>query len=233
MKFLVLVLGSTTLVAGGTAITSQQDVRNNVIAQQRPYQEPRAASGGTDCPPAESPIFENVAHPLLLENPDCVYFWSKSSDADVDGDGILETSEASFRRDSFGGGCNFGDYSDPDVKLYYVPGTTPPMVSVKPFLDLDPNSMTYEGVDMLYHFNIYNCGYLDVTNDGKLDAILKAEIQVDADEECWGGEWVIQYFYVENISTPPAATCATDINNDGSTNVNDLLAVVGNWGPCK
>jgi len=27
--------------------------------------------------------------------------------------------------------------------------------------------------------------------------------------------------------------CATDINNDGSTNVNDLLEVVGNWGPCE
>jgi len=34
MKFIILFLGSTTLVAGGTAITSQHDARNNVIAHQ-------------------------------------------------------------------------------------------------------------------------------------------------------------------------------------------------------
>ena len=54
MKLLILILGSTTLVAGGTAITSQQDAHNNVTAHQRPYQEHRASSRGTDCPPVRN-----------------------------------------------------------------------------------------------------------------------------------------------------------------------------------
>ena len=39
MKFIVLILGSTTFVAGGSAITSQQDVRNNVIENQYNIQQ--------------------------------------------------------------------------------------------------------------------------------------------------------------------------------------------------
>ena len=226
MKFIVLFLGSTTLVAGGTAITSQQDVRNNVIAHQRPYQEHRAASRGTDCPPVATPIFDNVAHPLFVENPDCRIGYL--SDMDVDGDGIPETSEGwSESFDRMGGCSEFESYNYLDKKSRYVPGSNPPEVVTESYLDLNPDSMTYEGFDLVYGYYIQNKGYLDVTNDGKPDAIIQAYIAT----EC-SGPTVLQYFYVENISEWTAA-CATDINNDGSTNVTDLLAVVGNWGPCE
>ena len=230
MKFLVLFLGSTTLVAGGTVITAQQDVRNNVIAHQRPHQDHRATfrghDGAGDCPQVTTPIFDNVAHPLFLENPDCGLGYL--ADVDVDGDGVPETSDGYYQRWDMMADCSEYEFQfSMDVKTHYVPGSNPPVVVTESYLDLNPDSMTYEGVDMLYGYYIYNRGYVDVTNDGKPDALLMTQIQT----ECIG-EYVTQYFYVENISEAPAS-CATDINNDGSTNVNDLLAVVGNWGPCE
>ena len=227
MKFIVLFLSSTTLVAGGTAITSQQDVRNNVIAHQRPYQEHRASSRGTDCPPVATPIFDNVAHMLFVENPDCGIGYL--ADIDVDGDGIPETANGWWQSYDYDGWCKeYRRSFSINKKHRYVPGSNPPEVVIESYLDLNPDSMTYEGVDLLYEFWIEHEGYLDVTNDGKPDAIIRANIQI----EC-SGEWVYNYyFYVENISEWTAA-CATDINNDGSTNVTDLLAVVGNWGPCE
>ena len=225
MKFLVLILGSTTLVAGGTAITSQQDARNNVTAHQRPYQEHRASSRGTDCPPVAIPIFDNVAHPLFVENPDCSIGYL--SDMDVDGDGIPDTSVGFFQKDDWSGDCSkFHSIGSMDKKSYYVPGSNPPEVVTESYLDLNPDSMTYEGFDLIYTCYMNNNGYLDVTNDGKPDAIIRAYITTECNEP-----GVSQYFYVENISEWTAA-CATDINNDGSTNVTDLLAVVGNWGAC-
>ena len=168
-----------------------------------------------------------MAHPLFLENPDCGLGYL--ADVDVDGDGVPETSEGSYQRYDIMGDCSeYESYFEMDVKTHYVPGSNPPVVVTASYLDLNPDSMTYEGVDMLYDYNIFNRGYVDVTNDGKPDALIMIRIQT----ECPGGEYVNQYFYVENISEAPAS-CVTDINNDGSTNVNDLLAVVGNWGPCE
>ena len=229
MKFLVLFLSSTTLVAGGTAITSQQDVRNNVNVHQRPNQEHRLGSPGTDCPPVETPIFGNVAYPLFLENPDC---WiGYLADSDVDGDGVLERSGGFCERLDWMGKCDWYEEGEvQDIKTQYVPGSNPPVVVTASFLDLNPDSMTYEGVDsddFQYEYQIYNLGYLDVTNDGKPDAIIWTNIGTGCN-----GPYVTQHFYVENISEWTSA-CATDVNGDGSTNVNDLLAVVGNWGPCE
>ena len=100
MKLLILILGSTTLVAGGTAITSQQDAHNNVTAHQRPYQEHRASSRGTDCPPVATPIFDNVAYPLAIDF--CEEFFIGRQD--VNGDGTVDGWECYFSR--FGGpGC--------------------------------------------------------------------------------------------------------------------------------
>jgi hypothetical protein len=231
MKFLVLFLGSTTLVAGGTAITSQQDVRNNVIAHQRPHQDHRATlrgfSGeGSVCPPVATPIFDNVARSLFLDNPDCGLGYLP--EVDVDGDGVPEMHEGYYWR-GVGLDCKtYEYYFNVDVKTHHVPGSNPPVIVVESYLDLNPDSMTYEGVDMLFTYHIDIRGYVDVTNDGKPDALLLVQTQ----QEC-GSEWVTQYFYVENISPPPSAACTTDVNSDGSTNVNDLLEVVANWGPCE
>jgi hypothetical protein len=227
MKFLVLILGSTTLVAGGTAITSPQDARNNVTAHQRPYQEHRAVSRGTDCQSVATPIFDNVAHPLVLQNSaSCGNLWFGN---DVDGDGVMETSECYFLRTS----CEANSSNTVDLILHYVPGSNPPEVIVESFLDLNPDSMNYVGADgTAFDFSVYPVeisrrGYLDVTNDEKPDAIIQVKYQTDCGQ---GWPPLIQYFYIKNIFT--SAACATDINNDGSTNVTDLLEVVGNWGAC-
>jgi hypothetical protein len=229
MNYIVLILGSTTLVAGGTAITSQQDARNNVIAHQRPYQEHRLGSPGTDCPPVETPIFGNVAHQLILENPDC---WiGYLADSDVDGDGVLERAGGFCQRLDSWDKCDwYQERKVQDVKTQYVPGSNPPVVVNASFLDVHPDSMTYEGFDsddLQYEYSIYNLGFLDVTNDGKPDAIIWTNIQTGCN-----GSYVTQYYYVENISEWTAA-CATDINNDDVTDVVDLLEVISGWGPCE
>jgi len=228
MKILILVLGSTTLVAGGTAITSQQDASNNVTAHQRPYQEHRAASRGSDCQPVETPIFGPVAYELPIAIESCLWrnnrFAFSQPEADIDGDGLFEPhGGVCFYQPSTGKGTSY-----PCVKIRMV-NFDPPEIIGENFLSLHPNDITYDGID--FSKIKYNCvmrcvGYLDVNGSGKPDALIEFTI----DE--FGENQEIKLFYVENISEWPAA-CATDINNDGSTNVNDLLAVVGNWGPCE
>ncbi len=88
-------------------------------------------------------------------------------------------------------------------------------------LNLDPSVMSYEIPPQGTSFKLELVGFFDMTRDGLPDAIVQLS---------GGGN---TYFYIENISEPPAVACATDINNDGSTNVDDLLALVGNWGPCE
>ena len=218
MKFLVLILGSTTLVAGGTAITSQQDVRNNVTTQ-RPYQEHRAASRGTDCPPVETPIFGNIAYPLIVKG--CNDPLYDGIDRDLDGDGKTEACFAEYYDDCF------YVFSQPGTTIRYVEGSNPPRVISESFLNVSPELMQYDGVTG-YIRAVWLRAYVDVTNDGKPDAILLVQTEIT---KC---TMIVEnhYLYVENISEWPAA-CATDINNDGSTNVNDLLEVVGNWGECE
>ena len=229
MKFLVLILGSTTLVAGGTAITSQQDSRNNVIANQRPYQEHRAASRGTDCQPVENPIFGNVAYPLEVAEGSCPLRWSTGEsllpDADIDGNGVIDISSATYWQD------DFGTSSFPSSIISFNLNTTPPQIISESVLILNPETINYTGLDIInYPFgvSILNLGYIDVTADGKPDALIEVGMQVDESDWDFSDKY---YFYIENISEWTAA-CATDINNDGSTNVNDLLAVVDGWGVC-
>jgi hypothetical protein len=222
MKILVLILGSTTLVAGGTAITSQQDVRNNMTAH-RPHQEHRAASRGTDCPPVETPIFDSVPYPLVLGN-SCANIWSRM-DMDVDGDGNNETSLAEYYND-----CSQGwEYNIPATKMKYVEGSNPPAIIAEAFLDVSPEMMQYDGVTGHIE-GVWLRGYLDVTNDGKPDAILL----VRGNEKCLTTpDGTVDYlFYVENISEWPAA-CASDLNNDGAVEVNDLMQIISNWGECE
>ena len=64
-------------------------------------------------------------------------------------------------------------------------------------------------------------GFFEVTDDGLADAIIAADAYSPN----------AQFFYVENISTPVVA-CVTDLNGDGETDIDDLLQVMGAWGPC-
>jgi hypothetical protein len=222
MKILVLILGSTTLVAGGTAITSQQDAHNNVTAHQRPYQEHRASSRG-NCPPVATPIFDNVAYPLTIDS--CEDFFIGNQD--VNEDGTVDGWECYFWRNG-GPGCKDSNVNGhrADILAQYVPGSNPPEVKLESFLDLNPDLINYQGHDFIYSVSLSMRGHLDVTGDGKPDAIIRANYST----ECGQPNIVEQYFYIENIF--PSAACATDINNDGSTTVNDLIAVVANWGAC-
>jgi hypothetical protein len=218
MKFLVLILGSTTLVAGGTAITSQQDVRNNMTAQ-RPHQEHRAASRGTDCQPVENPIFGNVAYPLIVES--CTDPLYDGIDRDLDGDGKTEQCFAEYYNDCM------TVYSQPGKTIRYVEGSNPPKIIAESFLNVNPDLMQYDGVTGYIHA-AWLRAYVDVTNDGKPDAILL--VQTSTTECSWDTE--NHFFYVENISEWPAA-CASDLNSDGTVEVNDLMQIISNWGPCE
>jgi hypothetical protein len=257
MKFLVLFLGSTTLVAGGTAITPQQDVRNNVITNQRPHQEHRfngsegaccfqdtatcvddlnsidcldqggAWQGWTPCSSVlclheceNAGIFSNIAKPIALN---CAPFGGSfyggygPTFLDLDGDGEAEKilGLAELAEDEVFSWNNTSKILRADNASSF---------SVTTLLDIHPSVLTYEGLaDFGLHFNIHGAGYLDVNGDDLFDQLLSVQIGSEAP----------QFFYVENISTPPAAVCASDINNDDVTDVVDLLEVVGNWGPCE
>ena len=228
MKFLVLILGSTTLVAGGTAITSQQDVRNNMTTQ-RSHQEHRAASTHGDCVTVETTIFADIAYELQVANGSCYFRYSSGGsflpDADIDGDGHLESSTA------------FGsvDPAMPD-DIYFgqsvrvrMRDTNPPEIISEGFLSLDPIDLEYNGVDfskITSRYSMRHIGYLDVNEDGKPDALV--ELMFDE----WGPNQEYKIFYVENISEWPAA-CASDLNSDGSVEVNDLMQIISDWGPCE
>ena len=235
MKFLVLILGSTTLVAGGTAITSQQDVRNNMTAQ-RPHQEHRAASRGTDCPPVETPVFDNVAHPLILQNPDCEITgpWGDRpfTDLDIDGDNLTDSSNGYYSQHGDGPDCSTNlIFKQPSRKISLNFDTNPSTLVLESYLNVSPEFIQYDGLDLLnypWSFNIRHVGNIDVTNDGKPDAIIEVSVYID----CHATEALIHTFYVENIFEWPAA-CASDLNNDGAVEVNDLMQIISNWGECE
>jgi hypothetical protein len=177
-------------------------------------------------------MFSNIALPLTLES--CgissISFGSigMSQNIDVDGDGIEELSKDIAS--AFTGGGLFGNYMV--MGSVFNESTTIGTITVTNILDVSTDVIDYSGIpDDGYSgpFQISCEGYMDVTLDGKKDAIIEFRRMGGP----WnGGDYSFEaYFYIENISEWPAA-CATDINNDGSTNVNDLLAVVGNWGAC-
>jgi len=219
MKLLVLFLGSTTLVAGSTSITSQQDVHAD-FTHLLPHQPANTRMVGDGCPWVEPPIFDTVAHPLIANDCDNLWFSSHSgvgNTIDLDGDGVPESMAGNVVRWELPNGID-----SPACKTRYVPNSNPTAISNEIFLSVNPKYLTYKGSAPKFYCSLV--GYLDVTNDGKPDAIISGEIG--------NGEWNDGLWFVENISDWPA-TCATDINSDGSTNVNDLLEVVGNWGSCE
>ena len=267
MKLAIMLLGSTVFVAGGTAITSQQDVRNNGIENRYQIQKNVKPQGGghrmsgvgacclvgtcvdgvnqSDCyaqggefswngcatmlcvPECEDAgVFSDIAQAIELScKPmnSSLYGYEGQESIDLDGDGVVERKighvNSYFEPDGPVGPKEYNSFS----MLIYADDS--PAFLVKTLLNAHPDNLTYIGLqgDFDNGYSINALGYIDVTGDGLPDSLLKVSIPGSP----------LQFFYVENISPPPAAACATDINNDGSTNVTDLLALVGNWGPCE
>ena len=253
MKFLVLILGSTTLVAGGTAITSQQDVRNN-MKTQRSHQEHLQGGEGACCfqdtatcvdglfeaecldqggawgwqtcsvalcvnECENAGIFSNIAKQIFL-NCGPFNFWAFDQNGhylDLDGDGVTEKMLGqSYTNYSEGGGFN-----NITVLLEI---DSPQSFSMLTLLDISPDALTYEdNPDFTGGYSIRSIGYIDVTGDDLPDALIHVTT----------GQGPSRYYYVENISTPKGIACASDLNNDGAVEVNDLMQIISDWGPCE
>ena len=178
------------------------------------------------CVPAceDAGVFASVAHALeftcgalpwnLGHGGGSSDFESKYIDLDGNGSAEQIISEVSVTVDAM------DDTSVPSTM--FKQGDVPGTFGVYILLDAHPDTLLYEGLTIGDEFDVREIGYFDVTGDGLVDAILR--VHTNQTQE---------FYYVENISVPPGKACATDINDDGSTNVNDLLEVVGNWGPCE
>jgi hypothetical protein len=176
------------------------------------------------CPPSPSGIFSSIAYPLNIECEDQDWYWPGSNNGntidtriDLDGDGAEEKIVAYAR---------FMTQSDEDIDVhgsFIKIGSTSGSIKITELIDLNPTSLTYAGVQFCDEIHCNLAGLLDVTGDGLPDAI----VQVISDM-CYIG-----YHYVENISIPPAAACASDLNNDGAVEVNDLMQIISNWGACE
>ena len=175
------------------------------------------------CLPSDEIMFSSIAYPLSVEceNPNLAiifdHFFNK---IDLNGDNV---EEMIIEYSAFGSGELPTDRHGSFMKMGSINGS----VKVSELIDLNPSSIAYSGVQFCEDITCRLKSFLDVTGDGLPDAIVYVS-SYGLNGGCHSG-----YHYVENISIPPAAACASDINNDGSTNVNDLLAVVGNWGPCE
>ena len=133
-----------------------------------------------------------MAYPLAIDF--CEEFFIGRQD--VNGDGTVDGWECYFSR--FGGpGCKDSNVQThiADLLAQYVPGSNPPEVKVESFLDLNPDLINYQGHDFMYSVTLSMRGHLDVTGDGKPDAIIRAVYNTD----CGQSNAVKQYFYIENI----------------------------------
>ncbi len=170
------------------------------------------------CPP--SGVFADTAYQLVVDCENVNWIASVSHTPayrDLDGDGAPEFIRGhAFAYRMFEGPVNaWITYAMPSHLVESGPSIGE--LHVTTLVDVKPNAMTYAGYTVGDTYDMRCVGFIDVTADGLVDAI----IQVDGD----------LYFYAENILPPPVA-CTTDINSDGDTNIQDLLAVISAWGPC-
>ena len=218
MKVATGMMFVTVLIGGGAAVTPQQGARIEVTTHQRPHHAQRTTSRaiGGGCP-SGIPVFDNVAHPIVMPACDEYVPWL----LDVDGDGNPEDADYVS--------ANSWEGSSPGVRTYHIRGSNPPELVSEIYLDVSPDFIQYEGMEELFavaeSYSIQTTGFMDVTNDGKPEAIVTVGIAT-ANDNFYGS------FYIENISEWPAK-CATDINDDGTVNVTDLLSVMSTWGPCE
>ncbi len=191
-------------------------------------------------------IFSTVAIPFVQEcssAPD-PNFWLNLAGLsgqyiNIDGEGATELLVTSQDMSSIGYGSPIYVYNSPSFPKESLSSTlnvakmgeNVGVLNVYTILDLDPSVIDYGEIVFENDFVIKCHALVDVTGDELLDAI----ISFKTDNWDWGPSPNPQsyYFYLENISTPEGVACDTDINNDGSTDVTDMLAIIGEWGPCE
>ena len=121
------------------------------------------------------------------------------------------------------------DQIDPEL-LFGVgieDGPTPIVFMDEPLAaDADSDGDIDVAADFYMQLNTAGHGQFDVTN------VFLGDVYVDTG---WPFGW--QYVDIDRIYmdgymdiTPVSNPCAADVNGDGSVNVTDILAVIGNWG---
>ena len=188
------------------------------------------------CAPTCNPtgFFDNVAYPLTIACQDGPTAWPGNGPAgggcydwggyyeyikiDLNGDNAPET----IMRKSCAGEMEFNN------GRVLVGGESTGTVQMLDLLNIHPNAMTYTDYTWDELSTIRLGGFFDVTGDGLLDAIIFIG-GCDPAAPCDP----LGVFYVPNISTPPGVACATDVNDDGTTDTSDILAIIAGWGPCQ
>ncbi|HIB01884.1 MAG TPA: hypothetical protein EYO31_08505, partial [Phycisphaerales bacterium] len=177
MKLIVLFLSSATLVLGSSAVTHERSQENQ-----------EATAHAIECP--VEMYFDDVAHRLLIENPECSHIvnWNNphvSWSADIDGDGIPEMAKACGDCGSYARCIGSWDslYNEPYVKAILVEGSEPATLRHTIIADLDPHLMQYEGLEDILpsaeYFRIELQGFSNITQDGKPDLVIRVRIGED------------------------------------------------------
>ena len=166
-------------------------------------------------------MFSAIAYPLNVECGIDNFFDSPSllTNIDLDGDG----SEEMIR--------SFSSFSDSNNNPGSViqTGSSIGTVKLTELIDLNPSSTAYTGMQ---YGNTTQCslvGLFDVTGDGLPDAIVRVSTYIGEGTEAIN---IIKTYYVENISTPVALACPSDLDNDGEVRVTDLLEAGRQTGEC-
>ena len=210
---------SLFLVAGtAMAVSTMQQPRvdRHSMSSHQQWDHQRA-SGDVVC--EDAGIFSNYAYELEV-NSSCTltpgYYWEdrirpRVFYLDIDEDGALDSisGEASYNKDE--------KHGNTYRQLHIIRADSATSFSASVLLD--PSTITYEDLDFNDIYRISLSSLVDMNGDGLLDAILAVSGQ--------------RYFCAINISTPPTANCTSDVNGDGSVEVNDILQVVSDWGPCE
>ena len=175
------------------------------------------------CNPAcpDAGIFANVAQPLEFTCGDLSQYFPPGGGGgmdeiiyiDLNGDGAPEQVVGQPWVDAWGG----------YPARLFSKGEAVGTFGFTTLLDIHPDNLTYLDITFGSDYMISSWGYLEVTGDGLVDAILKVDNYPD----------LSQFYYVENISTTDGNACASDSNSDGVVDVTDLLALVSDWGPCE
>ena len=202
---------SVLLVAGtslGVSTFQQARVNSTEINNQNHWKSNNALVG--DCL-ENAEIFSTYAYQVSYV---CENSPSYSSDnlerrIDLNGDSVLENTNGYL--------------------LSYNTGLNIPWTMFKAFSEtviselvlIDVTQINFENNVSYSYANI--AALIDMNNDGLLDAIIRL---IDNNNGS-------SYYCVLNISTPPAATCDSDLNGNGSVEVNDLMQIVSDWGPCE